>query len=483
MSQIEELREILVGGNAEEIAKLRERINNLDQRTRDVSEVLAPAIEAGIESGSELIDSLTVPVSQSLKRAIRAEPDNYAEILYPVMAPAIRRSISQAISSLMVTINQTMASATSVEGIGLRVQAWRTGVPYGQLALRKSLKYRVEHVYLIDRESGMMVTELGVEESGALDSDAVSAMFSAIQSFVQDSFSQSDDDRLTDLKVGEYNVWVAHGRKLMLACVIDGDPPESLKSEMYDTLDGIRSDFANAIEDYSGDSSAFEGVEERLHPLLQSQLKESPDEEDADAEFTLKSAVIYALALAVLAYLVYGWVTAYAQLRTTEHYLEQTPGFAVSKTYWDDDELVVEGLQDPDAQIPYETLKAHDIDAAQLSFKTIPFRSLETNMEMQRFTNELAPPEPLEFKVVDGKIQLAGNAPIAWLLKHDVRLRQLATDHRLQIGQLSASESSVEDYIATYYAGEKASAGEQVRESLVNEPWLKVATRNITQPH
>ncbi|MGI9317373.1 MAG: hypothetical protein ACR2QW_08595, partial [bacterium] len=122
MSQIEELREILVGGNAEEIAKLRERINNLDQRTKDVSEVLAPAIDAGIQHDSKLVDSLAAPVSASLKRAIRKEPDNYAEILFPVMAPAIRRAISEAISSLMVTINQTMASATSAEGIGLRVQ-------------------------------------------------------------------------------------------------------------------------------------------------------------------------------------------------------------------------------------------------------------------------------------------------------------------------------------------------------------------------
>ncbi|MBT8115601.1 MAG: hypothetical protein KJP04_09475, partial [Arenicella sp.] len=359
MSQIEELRQILVGDNAEELAKLRNRIDSLDQRTKDVAEVLAPAIDAGIKKNDKLVNSLAGPVSSSLKTAIRAEPDNYAEILYPVMAPAIRRAISQAISSLMVTINQTMASATSAEGISLRMQSWRTGVPYAQLALRKSLQYRVEHVYLIDRESGMMVTECGVEESGTLDSDAVSAMFAAIQSFVQDSFSGREDDRLTDLKVGEYNVWIAHGRKLMLACVIDGDPPESFKTVMYDTLDGIRSDYANEIEDFDGDNSAFGGVEERLQPLLQSQLKEEQDEADSDQAVDLKTLLFAMLALALVAYLVYGWVTAATQRQTVEHYLKQTPGMAITETYWQDDRIVVQGLQDPDAEIPFATLKAH----------------------------------------------------------------------------------------------------------------------------
>lgn len=482
MSQIEELRQILVGDNTAELEKLRDRINNLDQRTRDVAEVLAPAIDAGIKENDDLVNSLTGPVSHSLKRAVRAEPDNYADILYPVMAPAIRKSIAQAISSLMVTINQTMASATSAEGIGMRIQSWRTGVPYAQLALRKSLKYRVEHVYLIERESGMMVAESGVEESGTLDSDAVSAMFAAIQSFVQDSFSQRDDDRLTDLKVGEYNVWIAHGRKLMLACVIDGDPPESLKNDMYDVLDGIRADFANEIEDFDGDSSAFDGVEPRLQLLLQSQLKEElADEDDAGHGISVKAVVFSLLGLAIIGYLVYDRVSSAAQRQTVEHYLKQTPGLAVTRTYWNDDVIVVEGLQDPDAEIPYALFAAHRIEPAMLSLQTIPFRSLDAEMEMQRFTRELAPPPPLRFAFEDGRLSLAGEAPIGWLLRHNLRLRQLAVDKRLLINELRASNASVSAYIAANFGSldEPARAARQA--ALSGKPWLEINVADIAE--
>ena len=482
MSQIEELRQIIVGGNSEQLAELKARIEDLDQRTHDVAEVLAPAIDAGVKQNDKLIKSLAAPLSMGLKRAIRTEPDEYAEILYPVMAPAIKRSIAQAISSLMVTINQTMASATSADGIALRVKSLRTGVPYAQLALRQSMAYRVVHLYLIDKESGMMIAESKVEEGSSLDSDAVSAMFSAIQSFVQDSFSQNVNDRLTDMKVGDYNVWVAHGAQLMLACVIDGDAPERLKTDLYTTLDSIRGDYATAIAEFDGDASDFIGIDDHLKPLMQSQLKQEKEAvDDQPQASTIPLAGIIVLC-AVAGYFIYSWINETSKQRTVEHYLKQTPGVAVTATYWDGHTLVVEGLQDPDAEIPRKIFAAHNIKAEQLQFDTIPFRSLETNMELLRFNKELNPPAELSFKVDAGKIWLVGDAPISWLLDNDARLRQLAADKRLQLGQLKASEVSVKTYIASRFASSDAGLKQRLFELLTTKPWAEVALGSLAQP-
>lgn len=482
MSQIEELRDILVGGNSEQLAELKARIEDIDQRTSDVAEVLAPAIDAGVRQSDDLAISLAAPLSTGLKRAIRAEPDEYAEILYPVMAPAIRRAISQAISSLMVTINQTMSSATSSDGLGLRLKSWRTGVPYAQLALSQSMVYRVVHLYLIDRDSGMMVAESRAEEGSSLDSDAVSAMFSAIQSFVQDSFSQNVNDRLTDMKVGGYNVWVAHGAKMMLACVIDGDAPERLKTDLYNTLDRIRGDYATAIADFDGDTREFVGVEERLKPLMQSQLKQEFDVEDSSAQAKAMPLAVTLLLSLVAGYFIYTWVTEVSQQQTVEHYLRQTPGVAVTSTYWDGGTIVVEGLQDPDAEIPHNIFKAHNIKEEQLQFNTIPFRSLETDMEMLRFSKELNPPAEISFMVDTGKIWLIGEAPITWLLENDARLRQLGADKRLQLGRLKASGVSVRTYIGSRFAASDVRVKEHLFKLFTNRPWVEVALGNLAQP-
>ena len=138
MSQIDELRQIIVGGSAEQLAELANRIEDIEHRTKDVAEVLPPAIDREVASGGDrLADSLTRPVSMSLKRAVRSEPEEYAEILYPVKAPSIRKAITQALSSLLLTINRSVESATTFSGIKSRVKSWRTGIPYAELALRQ----------------------------------------------------------------------------------------------------------------------------------------------------------------------------------------------------------------------------------------------------------------------------------------------------------------------------------------------------------
>ncbi len=446
MTQLDELRHIIVGDNSQQLAELKDRIQDVEQRANDVAEVLSPAIKKEVASDpSTLADSLQHPVSLGLKRAIRSEPEEYAEILYPVMAPSIRRAIAQAISSMMVTINRTIESATTVQGVSLRYESIRTGIPYAELALQRTLLYRVEHLYLIHRETGMAMMSVHAEDTNTLDSDAVSAMFSAIQSFVQDSFSRDETSRLTDLKVGEQNVWVAHGPQAMLACVIRGDAPESFKLELYDTMDLIRTHYANAIFDFNGDQTVFDNADSILSPLLQSELKESDNEakQDGKKSTPLANILIATAIIAALVYFIVIWALGRSELSTVDHFLDQTPGVSVSRLYFDGDELVVSGMMDPDAVIPFETLESHGIERERLRFDTIPFRSLESSMELQRFESEFELPTGVVFKVADKKIALEGRAPLQWLEDNGHRLLQLYLDGRLVITDLSASEKSV----------------------------------------
>ncbi len=472
MSQIDELRQIIVGDNTEQLSELKKRIESVEARTRDVAEVLPPAIERGIEESDQLINAFKKPVSETLKRAIRTEPKEYAEILYPVMAPSIRRAISQAISSLLVTINQVTESATSIKGLGMRFESIRTGIPYAEIALRRSILYRIDHVYLIDRETGMLISETASNDAESLDSDAVSAMFSAIQSFVQDSFSQNDQDRLTDLKVGEHNVWVAHGQKVMLACVIYGDAPESLKEHLYDTLDFINTEYAVPLSESSPDPAELAGIDNHLSPLLQLRLKETEPEHN---EMGLGQKMML-LALCVIgAYLFYQWFDSKSQLDTAEFHLKQTPGLVVTSTSWDGDKIVVQGLKDPDVVLPYEKLKAYGIEPEEIQLRTTPFRSLEPEMEEFRFRNELNFPDDVTLINTEGKLSLTGETSISWLIKHDSRLRQLSADKRLDISGLRASKESVTSYVSAKLGSSNSPIAKRLIDLFVSKPWSDVS--------
>jgi hypothetical protein len=476
MSQIEELRAILVGENSEQLSELKSRIESIDARTRDVSEVLAPAINRGIAESDDLINALKAPVSEGLKQAIRAEPIAYADILYPAIAPSIRMAISQAISSLLVTINQTLESATSANGLRNRFESYRTGVPYAELALRRSLLYRVEHVYLIDRDSGLLISECAATGTNALDSDAVSAMFSAIQSFVQDSFSGNDEDRLTDFKVGQHKIWLAHGPKAMLACVIQGEAPESLKTQLYDCLDGIRTRYSQQLENFSGDPSEFSEVDLLMQPLLQLQLKEDEGHgvgADIGSTTLVQKLMIVAL-LGFLAYVIFNWFEDRSKLTTVERFFASTPGVVLTESYVEDDQVVVKGFMDPDVNLPLSSLEAYGIGRDDIDLQTVPFRSLDPEMEILRFRKELVVPEGLSFTENAGRVHLQGEAHIDWLIEHDFRMRQLAADNRIELSRLFATNSSINHYIDRHFRNEDRQAKQALSAEITEIPWLQV---------
>lgn len=478
MNQLDELRQIIVGDNSERLNELKDRIEDVEMRTRDVAEVLAPAIDANVKHDDRLVDALKRPVSEGLKQAIRLEPETYADILYPAIAPSIRAAISQAISSMMATINQTIESATSVDSLRLRLKSWRTGIPYSELLLQQSLLYRVEHLYLIDRESGLLMAEVGSEHGSLLDSDAVSAMFSAIQSFVQDSFSGDQEDRLTEFKVGSHNVWLAHGSQAMLACVVFGNAPESLKNQLYKTLDEVRLKFSAELDGFSGDTSKLEGVVDYLQPMMQVQLRDDIEE---PRSMSMGSRLVYLALALLLLYWLYAGIDKRSKLSAVNYYLDAAPGIVVTKAIWKDDAIVVDGLRDPDASLPVKTLRAYGIDDSNLVLQMTPFRSLEVEMEIRRFRSELDPPSSAQLAIIDGQVALSGEASLSWLLEHDGRLRQLSIDKRLNINSLYANRASVDAYLRSQLGLSLQASHEKVLVIFSELPWVQISFNQVVR--
>jgi outer membrane protein OmpA-like peptidoglycan-associated protein len=444
---LKELRRIIVGDNADELERLKERVENVTYRADDVAEVLAPAINKGISQDARLGQAFEKPVADGLTKAVQKDPETIANALYPVMAPAIRRAISEAISSMLSTINQTIESATTVGGIRTRFESFRTGISYAELTLRKSLLYRVEQVFLIDRTSGLLISELKNENVESLDSDGVSAMFSAIQSFVQDSFSQNEEDRLTDLTVGDHRIWVVHGPKAMLACVIRGEAPASLKNVLHDSLDSIRKDFAMPLANFEGDSSEFIGVEEYLRPCLQLERRQA----DQESKASLSSILLACLVACLIIYLAYSMYDKQRTLKQARAVLDQTPGLVVTNSHWERDKIAVIGLLDPVAKMPYESLQQLGIDKSSIALSTKPFQSLESPIISERFRRRYQVPETVivEHQTIDelGLIKLNGVVDANWLNDNYETLQDSQFATSVDTTNLKADEDTLRPFL------------------------------------
>src|SRR5580704_289179 len=137
----EKLRHLILAPEQEDLARLRERVENPDKRASDLSAVLPEAIQLRRQQGGEdaLGEALTPTVEAALRESVRKDPGTLADALFPVMGPAIRRSILQTLRSMFESFNQAMEQSFSLRGLQWRFEAIRTGRPFSEVVLLHSL--------------------------------------------------------------------------------------------------------------------------------------------------------------------------------------------------------------------------------------------------------------------------------------------------------------------------------------------------------
>ncbi len=116
-------------------------------------------------------------------------------------------------SGLVRSINSAVEQSLSIKGLKWRFEAWRSGVPYPQVVLKHALVYRVEQVFLIHAETGLLLEHVSARDLVVQEAELVSSMLSAIQDFVRDSFMPGEGATLRTFSVGEHTVQVEKGRR------------------------------------------------------------------------------------------------------------------------------------------------------------------------------------------------------------------------------------------------------------------------------
>jgi len=213
------------------VSRLERIIDQEPERAVVVGEVLVDAVETPKETPGELGSALRTEIEHAINESARQDSVVLAEALYPVMGPAIRRMITS-----MFTIDNSNPGDVFV----------------------------VEQVLLIERESGLLLSSAHRDASQADNADVVSGMLDAIRLFVQDAFDKDERDGLQDLRVGDPSVLVEWGPDAVLASVVKGVPDDDYRNNAALTLERIHVDFADELDDFSGDLGDFDDV----HPVL-----------------------------------------------------------------------------------------------------------------------------------------------------------------------------------------------------------------------
>src|SRR6476620_2524937 len=107
MTDLEELRRLLVSREQEELAALRVRLADKEQRAKDVSSVLPQAVKLSTDHGPELSSALLPAVEGSVRDSIERRPQFFVDALHPIIGSVVRRSIAESLRNLLQSFNQS----------------------------------------------------------------------------------------------------------------------------------------------------------------------------------------------------------------------------------------------------------------------------------------------------------------------------------------------------------------------------------------
>ena len=404
-----EVRRILVGPEQRQLREIAARLDDRPGRTRELSRLLPDAV-ALRANDPQLTRALAPSVEEAITASVRRNPRPLADALFPVMGPAIRKAIAHTLSAMMESLNRTVDQSVSWRALRWRVTAWRTGKPFAEVVLLNTLAYRVEQVFLIHRESGLLVQHVSLPDAPAQDADMVSAMLTAIRDFVRDSFGAGSEESLEGFRVGETVVLVEQGPHAVLAAVVRGTPPPGLRTRLKEVLESVHLQRGEELQAFAGDSAPFESV----RPLLQDNLEthfRPPDRPASRRGWAIAAALLLAVAAiwAGMRWRERSRFDAFVQA------LQGQPGVVVVDSGRRGGRFFVRGLRDPLATPPSEALEASGLAPEAVEQRWEPYSSHDPRLALERARAILRWPDSVAASLREGVLRLNGQADPAWI--------------------------------------------------------------------
>ena len=406
--RLQELRALILDPDRERIRAIERKLASPALHVEDVAKVLPEAITRRAASDERLGAALGPVVGEAIKASVRRDPQPLVDAIFPVMGPAIRRAISNALGELVQSLNTTLEHTVSLRGLAWRWEAMRTGKSFGEVVLSHSLLFRVEQLFVIHRESGLLIEHRTAPGVQALAPDLVASMMTALRDFARDSFSVSEQQGLDSLALGDLTVWAESGPGAILAAVIRGQPPLALRETMQQALEEVHLAHADEIERFGATGVPFAIRDGILERCLVSQASESS-----------RSGQWRTVLLGVAVLAAVGWcaVPRVMEQRRFDGYLDQLrrePGVVVGSAGRADGRFVLTGLRDPLARDPIALAAAAGIDSARLSAKWEPYIALRPEFVVRRAQALLHPSPRTTLRLAGDTLVPGGVASAAW---------------------------------------------------------------------
>ncbi|MGB2741987.1 MAG: OmpA family protein [Cognaticolwellia sp.] len=371
----------------QELATLRTLILGQDHSIitqsirKDAKSIVADVITEALrdrQKKDNSVDKVLQPfVEDSVKNSVAHNSEQMVSSLYPLVGSLVRKSVAAFLSDFMEKTNQLLENSLTIKGLKWRLKARRSGVSYAQYAASQTFAYRVEHVFLIHRETGLLLNTIALDDKDNSDADIVSAMLTAINDFVGDSFSPSHEgqkEQLQSVSTDNFNLLIKPGPRALVVAAVIGNPPQRINDQLQLTIENIHSLYHDELNDFTGDNEPFTSSDSLLRDCLLSEQKNTINVKKRPPWFA------WTIVLLVVIYAGYqslNWMKS-KQLHEKIMQLDTQPGLIIKQLNIDNlDEITLDILRDPDAINITDWLSSNGINTKQLNLIERNYHSFE----------------------------------------------------------------------------------------------------------
>lgn len=415
LSDLNHLRKLLLGSKYNELLDLQREFSDHSHASQKISEVISEAITLRSKQDNSLTHALAPSVEEAIHVSVKRNPKRLANALFPVIGPAIREAVAEMVSSMMQQVNQVLENSLSARSIRWRINAFRTNRTFAEVVLSETVLYQVEQVFLIHRESSLLINHLTSERAIVKDPDMVSGMLTAVTDFMKDSFVVDRHQNIKSIKFGQLNLLFEAGPYAILVAAVRGITPSDLRITMREQMEELHRLYSMQLETYDGDSYQFPDTYPQLNQCLLSKSKDgqSTQHKKSNIPWAAIAALVLLLAIPI------AWFIAQkieqSKWNNIVQELQQEPGLIVLSHKKQDGEYIVKGMRDPLSRDPQDISSALSGFDHPITWQWQSFLSNEAEIVYQRIESILDPPATVNIDYKQGKLFLSGEADTGWI--------------------------------------------------------------------
>ena len=152
-------------GLEQETIDAQQKLQVLEHRFNDTTalkEAITPIIAASIQSKIreapyEMAEALSPIIADALRSSIAESREAMIEALYPITGKLVQRAVSEAMRDLARKIDEQMRTTFNFASILQRLRMMLGLAPSSESMLRDLLPFQVEEIFLIHRQTGILL--------------------------------------------------------------------------------------------------------------------------------------------------------------------------------------------------------------------------------------------------------------------------------------------------------------------------------------